>query len=392
MPDVDVFTSAAIAASASFFICVLIVGTQEWHGKLSLDTNMSGAQKFHKVPVPRIGGLALLLGGLAAAMFVPFAASTDVNGDIEGALLRFLLAGLPAFFVGLVEDVTKKVSIAGRLTATFVSALLGCWLIEAVLLRIDVWGIDILFQRFPFIAVAFTAFAVAGVANAVNIIDGFHGIAGTTVIIILAGLGFLGWQAGDRLVVELAVVGAAAAFGFLLVNYPTGRLFLGDGGAYLAGFWTAETAILLIARNPAVSAWQALAVCSYPVIEAVYSIYRKRIIRKKSPAQPDKLHFHMLVYRRLVWRLIPRNDHHPWIRNAMVACVIAIWTVSSTVVAVLFGNTTASAVLVILMNVTFYIVAYSFLIPGRRKLKYISAAHARPENKIGMESPVREMR
>ena len=385
MSSVDIIHSALAAASASFMVCVLIVLTQGWHGRLSLDSNMSGAQKFHKVPVPRVGGIALLLGGLAAAMLVP------ADREHEGALLRLLLAGLPAFFVGLIEDVSKKVSISGRLIATFVSALLGCWLIGAVLLRIDVWGVDAIFQWLPIVAVAFTAFAVAGVANAVNIIDGFHGIAGSTVIIILAGLGFLGWQAGDALVVQLAVVGAAASFGFLLMNYPTGRLFLGDGGAYLAGFWIAETAILLIARNPNISAWQALAVCSYPVIEAVYSIYRKRIIRKSSPALPDKLHFHMLVYRRLVWRLVPRNDRQPWIRNAMVACVIAAWTASATIVAVSFGNTTASALLVIFMNVAVYIAAYTRLVQGSWRFRIMPPERAGAKNEMGMDTPVRDM-
>jgi len=363
MSGSDVISSAAIATLTSLAVCVLIVLTQRWHGRLSLDSDTSGVQKFHKVPVPRIGGIALLAALLTVALLAPL--QDDLRSTDRQTLLMLVIAGLPAFTAGLVEDMTKKVSINGRLFATIASALAACWLSGAVLSRVDVWGIDAVFQWSTTAAVLFTAVAVAGVANSINIIDGFNGIAGSTVIIILAGLGFLGWKAGDPLVVQLALVGGAAMFGFLLLNYPTGRLFLGDGGAYLAGFWVAEVAILLIARNPSVSAWQALAVCAYPVIEALYSIYRKLVIRKKSPAVPDKLHLHMLVYRCFICKLVPRNDRLPWVRNSLVAVVLALWTGVSTAIAVWLGTGMVSATLIFLVEVVVYVVIYMRLLEGR---------------------------
>jgi len=357
-------SAPVVAAFTSYLTCVLIILTQRWHGRISLDGDMKSVQKFHTIPVPRVGGLAVMLGMSLACLAIVHGASYQAVGVYE-VMLLLLLAALPAFGAGLVEDATKNVSVRVRLGATLMSALLGSWLIGATLMRVDVHGVDTLLVLFPFIAIVFTAVAVAGVANSINLIDGFHGLAASTVIIILLGLGYLARGAGDQLVAQLAMTGAAATFGFLLLNYPTGRIFLGDGGAYLAGFWVAEVAILLIVRNPSISAWQALAVCAFPVIEALFSIYRRRVLRNVSPTLPDKLHMHQLIYRRFVWKLIPRDDKRPWLRNAMVACVLASWIGFFTILAVRFGSTTSAALLIIALYVAVYLLVYARLVCGR---------------------------
>lgn len=372
IPFQDMFSTTMVAAIASFSASVMIVLTQRWHGKNSLDSDLGGVQKFHKKPVPRIGGIALLIGVLAilldGALDYPYLMQQEDSGDV----FKLLLAGMPAFVAGLAEDLTKRVSVRVRLAATFASGLLAYWLLGAYLPRIDVWGLDSVFQWMPF-AIIVTAVAVAGVANSINIIDGFHGVAGSAVMIILAGLGFLAWQAGDGFVAKLALIGIGAMLGFLFVNYPTGRLFMGDGGAYLFGFWVAEVAVLLVMRNPAINAWQVLAICAYPVIEVMYSIYRKKVIRKMSPGIPDRLHLHMLIYRRLVWRVLPHNDMYPWVRNAAVAWVIATWIAVMTWIAVKFGNTVSTALVVVGANILLYLAVYVRLIRGRWQLLNLPA-------------------
>jgi UDP-N-acetylmuramyl pentapeptide phosphotransferase/UDP-N-acetylglucosamine-1-phosphate transferase len=230
------------------------------------------------------------------------------------------------------------------------------------------WGLDQLMQSLP-VAIIVTTIAVAGVANAVNIIDGFHGVAGSAAAIILAALGFLAWQAGDAFVAKLALLGIGAAIGFLAVNYPTGRLFMGDGGAYLLGFWLAEVAVLLVMRNPEINAWQVLAICAYPVIEVLYSVYRRKVIRKSSPGAPDRLHLHTLIYRRVVCQLMPRNEAQPWLRNAAVAWAIAAWIAAAAALAVAFGGTVSGAAVVLLAQVLLYMAVYTRLIRGRWRLR-----------------------
>lgn len=364
--------SALIASLGSFGASMFVVLTQRWHGRFSMDFDVAGIQKFHRRPVPRVGGITLLIG-----IFVAFLVAIDPDPNDASKAFRLLLAAMPAFLAGLAEDLTKKVSIKARLLATFASALLAYLLLDAYLPRVDVWGVDTLLQIVP-LAVVVTATAVAGVANSINIIDGFHGIAGSAVVILLAGMGVLSWQAGDVLVTRLALLGIGATVGFLLVNYPTGKLFMGDGGAYFLGFWVAEVAVLLVMRNPSVSAWQVLAVCAYPVIEVLYSIYRRTVIRKVSPGLPDRLHLHTLIYRRVVCRAIARNERLPWLRNAAVNWIVAGWIVAMTLVAVEFGGSTPSALAVVAANVLLYLAVYTRLVRGRWQMLPRAALDVQP--------------
>ncbi len=85
-----------------------------------------------------------------------------------------------------------------------------------------------------------------------------------------------------------------------MYNYPRGLVFLGDGGAYLIGFWVASLSVLLVYRHQEISPSFALLINIYPIIETLFSIYRRRIHQGKCPGQADRLHFHTLIYRRLL--------------------------------------------------------------------------------------------
>jgi UDP-N-acetylmuramyl pentapeptide phosphotransferase/UDP-N-acetylglucosamine-1-phosphate transferase len=129
----------------------------------------------------------------------------------------------------------------------------------------------------------------------------------------------------------------AAIAGFFVWNYPRGLIFLGDGGAYLIGFWIAILSIMLVERNPAVSPWFALTINIYPIFETLFSIYRRMIHQNKSPGQPDGIHFHMLIYRRVIrWAQVPSADHlhhqanaktspYLWLLSSMAVIPAIIW-------------------------------------------------------------------
>jgi UDP-GlcNAc:undecaprenyl-phosphate GlcNAc-1-phosphate transferase len=125
----------------------------------------------------------------------------------------------------------------------------------------------------------------------------------------------------------------AATLGFLIWNFPRGMLFAGDGGAYFLGFAIAELAVLLVHRNSEVSPWFALLVLWYPVWETLYSMYRRKR-RGHSPADPDGLHLHTLVYRRIL-RL--RN---PVMRSAATTVCLVGLSLLTVVPAALFWEET----------------------------------------------------
>ncbi len=360
VPMLDIVLVAAIVSCA---VSLLIVVSQGWHGKHSLDHDLAGVQKFHATPVPRVGGIAVAAGMAAAMGFCAFSdPGRFAHGNVIGAV-TLLLASVPAFAAGLTEDLTKRVPVKVRLAATMSSALMASWLLGATVHEFDIWGVDLLLTITP-IAVVATAIVVAGGSNAINIINGFNGLACSVVLIMSAALGYLAWRAGDMFVTELALLGMGATLGFVLVNYPKGKLFMGDGGAYFLGFWVAEIAILLLIRNPSINSWQVLSICAYPVIEVLYSIYRRKFVRKMSPGAADGLHLHTLIYRRVVPRLMRCDGAIPWLRNAAVACLLGPCIGLLALISVLAGGKIHSAAAIVGMQVLLYVAVYKRLVRG----------------------------
>jgi UDP-N-acetylmuramyl pentapeptide phosphotransferase/UDP-N-acetylglucosamine-1-phosphate transferase len=125
--------------------------------------------------------------------------------------------------------------------------------------------------------------------------------------------------------------------GFLVWNFPRGLIFLGDGGAYLVGFWVAELSVLLTTRNPEVSKWFPLLLCIYPIFETLFSIYRRLIVKKSNPSKPDASHLHQLVYKRVVrCSITPDNPSLHFQRNSVTSQYLWVLTTLSFIPAVLF--------------------------------------------------------
>lgn len=253
-----------------------------------------------------------------------------------------LLCALPVFGAGLLEDLTKKVSVRMRLLASFLSAALAIWLLNACLSRLDTPGLDELMLFVP-LAVVFTCFAVGGVTNAINIIDGLNGLAAGSVIIMLGGLSAIASWQGDTLVLQLCLTGIAALAGFMLLNFPLGKIFMGDGGAYLAGFWLAECAVLLLVRNPEVSTWAVLLACLYPVWETSFSMFRRHVLTRVSSGAPDIKHFHHMILQQC--RPLSQGiSEAVWMNHGLAS--MTIWTLVLACQIVAVTNHTSSAMMI----------------------------------------------
>lgn len=349
------------------FICSIgLVATTKWHGKFSLD-GTHGVQKFHDVPTPRIGGVAIFLG-LMVAWLVSDEALQDMFGPI-------LIAGLPAFCFGVAEDLTKRVSVRTRLVATMASGTLAWALTGASVTHTGILTVDFALNWMPF-SVLFTAFAVGGVANSVNIIDGFNGLAGGTVAICLVALGLIAQNCGDVALAKLCFIVCAVTVGFLLVNFPFGKLFLGDGGAYLLGFILAWLAVTLAYRNPTVSAWAPLLACAYPIFETLFSIVR-RVWARSHPGQPDSHHLHSLINVAISARLFPnlRAD----LRNASVSPFSWVIAAIPAAFSVQFATRNSALALCGLFSFMVYLACY-YLVASSSRVRELKAAREESDN------------
>ena len=323
---------ALLACAAALAAALLLILTQCWHGRHTMDTH-EGVQKFHTQPTPRIGGIAVAMGVLAGFVWA--------DAGKQALLGPLILAGIPAFAFGLLEDITKRVSVRTRLLATMSCGVLGWAITGQSITSANVLGLDWLLG-FVVISVLFTAFAVGGIANAINIIDGFNGLSAGTVIIILLAFSVVTSALGDRDLTQVCLILTGAMIGFLAINWPMGKIFLGDGGAYFIGFALAWLAVLIMARNPEVSAWCPLLACGYPILEVLFSIVRRRR-RNLSPGHPDRLHLHSLVKRRLVRRLLPHASN--LVRNSTTGAVMWLAALLPAVIAVQWPSSTLHMVL-----------------------------------------------
>lgn len=344
--------SVGIGFAASFLIGLLLVLTKRWHGALSMDFT-DGIQKFHTTPTPRIGGVPILL----SLVLVWGKASPE----IKELLTPILLAGMPAFLFGIAEDLSKQVGVLQRLLSTMASGFLAWWMTDYSLSRLDIWGVDTLMQ-FTLISVLFTSFAVGGVANAINIIDGFNGLSTFTCTIAFIGFALIAYQVGDFNLAMVCLILAACIWGFFWINWPFGKMFLGDGGAYFVGFALAWVAVLLIERNQSVSAFAALLICILPITEVLFSIFRRRV-RKEHPGQPDRLHFHSIFLRRYINRWL--SHWSAVYRNSLVGILIAIMSLFSTLIAIQVYESTLFCISAISIFVLGYVSMYARMIRHR---------------------------
>ena len=315
--------SFAIALLVSFAVTALIVRVSRhrdlpWH-----DREVEGVQKFHSTPVPRVGGLGVAAGLLALTGWV---AVTHQGPTQE--LWWLWVSGLPALVAGLLEDMTKRVGVKIRLAATMGSGALAFFLLGARLVEVQLPVFDWL-MTFTAVSLVFTMVGTGGLANAINIIDGYNGLTAVVASAMLLSLAYVGWQVGDNLVVSVALGAAGALLGFFVWNWPRGLIFLGDGGAYFVGYLLAVLSLLLVARHPQeVSPWYPFLLCIYPIFETLFSVWRKLVVRGVSPGVPDGLHLHMLVFRRLVrWAVGRRDAASLTLRNSLTAPYL--WALSS---------------------------------------------------------------
>ena len=342
----------------SFLISLLatlaVVRSSALHSRLSADHDLSGPQKFHARAVPRIGGVGVIFAIGTAGTFASLS-----NLGITNDFWLLLLCGLPAFLAGILEDLTKRVRARWRLLATCISAALALWQLGAVIHRTAIPGIDYLITMAPF-AIALTLLCVTGVANAINIIDGFNGLASMCVMMMLLGVAYVAFQTGDDLVANTSLVAAGAVMGFFVWNFPAGLIFLGDGGAYFLGFILAELGVLLLARNSNVSPMFPLLLCAYPIFETVFTMYRRRVLRGTGAAQPDGIHLHTLIHRRLIRINLgsDSSDRRQTVRNSMTSPYLWLLCLSSIIPSVLWWDSTPFLAVFLFLFTGLYLFLY----------------------------------
>lgn len=298
-------------------------------------------QKFHNSPTPRIGGLGIFIG----CFFMM------TNAEVG---LYIMLSSVPAFMAGFLEDLYAKISPGRRLIIMVVSAVMSIYLLDVVVTDYGFFQVPVT------IGVVITIVAIIGLINGANLVDGINGLSSGISIIILLTYYFMSTRMLDTDLQFITIISAVSILGFLIFNYPKGRIFLGDGGAYFTGFILAIISILIAIRHEEISPWFILVCLIHPVWEVMFSFFRKATIVRISPFKPDPHHLHQLIYLYITHK-----------NNPITALVILPFVLITNVLAIYFYKNDTLLFIIALTYAGIYTLAYYLLWEKHKKVRLV---------------------
>ena len=338
-------------ALISFVGCLAIIIAARYLPRLQgRASDADAVQSMHSKLTPRVGGLAIF-GALGCSVFfspVPLTAG----------YLGFFIAMSVMFFVGLREDLGFHVTPRVRLLVIVGASLLVVVLVGEWLPRIGVTYLDQLLQYW-IIGVPFTLLITAGVANGFNLIDGVNGLASLTATTAAIALALIASQSEYLPMANVCMMFATVIFGFFLVNYPFGLIFLGDAGAYTIGFVLVWLGIAIIVNQPEVSPWAVLLTLFWPLADTLLAIFRRRR-RDKGAMLPDRLHVHQLVMRGLEICLLGSRRRN--ISNPLATLVLAPFVIAPQIAGIILFDSDRFAFLAVVGFLGIFFVFYVVMV------------------------------
>lgn len=273
----------AVAMVVALLVTPLVILLAEKTGAM----DAPNARKVHKKPIPRIGGLAIYAGFMAAIIFV--AAKFGLDGEQVKETVGLILSGSLIVAVGLIDDyknLPAKVKLLGQILAAAVLVLGFDVRIDFVT---DPFGDYIYLEWF---AIPATMFWLVGLTNTVNLIDGLDGLAAGVAAIASFTILLIALEQNFILVAVMTAALAGAAVGFLKYNFHPARIFMGDTGSMFLGFMLAGISVTGAVKSVATIALIVpIFALGLPILDTTFAIVRR--LRGGVPIfKPDKGHLH----------------------------------------------------------------------------------------------------
>ncbi len=262
----------------SSFLLVFLVKKIAFHIN-ALD--IPNKRKVHKVPIPRLGGIAIFFAFLVGYM---------ISGIISVQMLSVLIGGFIIVLTGMIDDIKSvpaKYKFLCQIIAASVVVLYG----KLYFTHITLVGLDLVFPTW--INIILSILFIVSIINAINLIDGLDGLASgisSIYFLTIAILGFvLNKFGGLDIVLSLIMLGST--LGFLMHNFPPAKIFMGDTGSMFLGFMISIIALLGYKVATITSLIIPILLLFIPIFDTLISIFR-RILKKESIGTPDMNHMH----------------------------------------------------------------------------------------------------
>lgn len=292
-------------------------------------------RKIHKVPMPRLGGLAI---------YISFLLGYILYGDINIQMISILIGSFLLIIVGIFDDVKSvpaKYKFLVQIAAAAVVVLYG----KLSFTELTVFGLSF---HFPMIINNILAmFFIVAITNAINLIDGLDGLSSgisaiyfLTIAIIAIITNKIG---GIDIILSLIMLGST--LGFLFHNFPPAKIFMGDTGSLFLGFMISVIALLGYKVTTFTSLVVPVVVLAIPIFDTLFAILR-RLLKGHSIAEADKDHFHHQLL---------KMKYSP-VASILIIYAIDIIFAAVSILYVLGDNQLAIAIYVILMILLLFVI------------------------------------
>ena len=277
----------SIFALISFFIFLLV---SKYSHKIKegvlLDKDFLKPQAFHDHPVTRSGGIAAIVS-LSIFFVIYYLLYSKI-------LYNYIFISYSMFLVGFLDDLKINIKPFKRLIIMVLLLFIVIYTLPIKIFNIDIPFLIPLMSS-HILSSAFVLLCFLFVINGANLIDGFNGLLAINLIIINIILAYINMNNGNLELAILLISQIIILLSFLLFNFPSAKIFLGDSGAYLFGSLTSLNIIITNNLNPKISSFFFCTLLFYLFFEVFFSFFRK-LAQKKSPIYPDEKHLHMLSF------------------------------------------------------------------------------------------------
>lgn len=305
----------------------------------------NNVQKVHHYNTPRLGGFIIYIVYFGFLLFFY---------QNKSFFFNIVVSFTPMFYVAIKEDLFIQTNPNLRIIMMILSSLIFFNIEQIIFPEINFPILNKIHSNI-FILLSFFIFSSLVIINGFNLVDGMNGLLGFTMIVQLLGIIIISHQIGDVVLVEISILILLPILIFLIFNYPFGRIFIGDLGAYLFGFIISMLVIKLFGDNKDLLSWNAVLILFYPSFELLFSFIRKIFFEKKHPLKADDLHLHTIIYKFGLTKKI----NSKLMNNLVVILLIPFWFTPLIVIKI-YNNLTL-IILVILFLSILYIFSYIFL-------------------------------
>lgn len=243
--------------------------------------DLPNERKVHQKGIPRIGGLAIIIGFTIGAFFLDLDEYTN--------FYIIFLSVIVILITGVIDDLYNIKPIykfAGQIIAALFVVAVAQLKIEYVILPNN-FQLD-----FGFYSYFITIFWILALTNSINFIDGLDGLAAGVSIIALGSILYLSIVNNQLLVISLATIVIGSTLGFLIFNFHPAKIFMGDTGSQFLGFIIAIISIMGFYKSVTIfSLFIPIIILAVPLFDTFFAILR-RLLSRQSISKADRSHIH----------------------------------------------------------------------------------------------------